>query len=527
MATSRSVVISDIGKRSVFAFAFGIVFALAALWALASPIFSVPDESAHATKAIAQVRGQVIGHEVPGIKHLVVDLPEEYRYSPQIVCFAFHPETPANCGVELGDPSGTTWFNTWVGAYNPLYYYAVGWPSLLLDGSAGIYGMRIASALIGSMFIAFAFQIAVAGRRSRWMPLGVAFAAMPMCVYLFGSVNPNGIEVASAVALWVALPRLLESLDDRGPTFSPTPPPWYLWFVVTLASVALTTARALGPLWLVVVVLLCFVVSGWRPVSVLFTRAKSYWWLSVIAAASLFSIFWTLGGGSLSSQAEKSDAPMVGATFIQGFTYVVRATPDFLQQALGIFGWADSPLPSWTYWSAVAASAILLMLAFTAVRRRGVVSLTVVVAASLLIPALVQGYSVSQTGIIWQGRYGLFLYLGVTIVASWLLSRAEAAGIAHMSVRVTWVVASLVGTFGILAFVFVMQRYVIGNTVPVSAMWKNPAWQPPLGWPTLVCLYVLATVAFVAVVGLMAMRTARADHPVVRESPTVPPSPRA
>ena len=32
-------------------------------------------------------------------------------------------------------------------------------------------------------------------------------------------------------------------------------------------------------------------------------------------------------------------------------------------------------------------------------------------------------YSVHQTGIIWQGRYGLFLYLGITIVAAWLLSR--------------------------------------------------------------------------------------------------------
>jgi hypothetical protein len=236
----------------------------------------------------------------------------------------------------------------------------------------------------------------------------------------------------------------------------------------------------------------------------------------------LFSIFWTLGGGSLSSQAEKSDAPMVGATFLQGFAYVVRATPEFLQQALGIFGWADAPLPSWTYWSAVAALAILLMLAFTAVRRRSGVPLALVVVASLLVPALVQGYSVSQTGIIWQGRYGLFLYLGATIVAGWLLSRAEATGIAYLSVRVTWVVASLVGIFGILAFVFVMQRYVIGTTVPVSAMWKNPAWQPPLGWPTLVCLYVLASVAFVVVVGLMAVRAARADQLVVREGSTVP-----
>ena len=39
---------------------------LGVLWSLASPVFSVPDENAHAVKAIAQLRGQVIGYTVPG-----------------------------------------------------------------------------------------------------------------------------------------------------------------------------------------------------------------------------------------------------------------------------------------------------------------------------------------------------------------------------------------------------------------------------------------------------------------------------
>ncbi|WP_206750141.1 DUF2142 domain-containing protein [Cryobacterium lyxosi] len=492
---------------------------------MASPIFSVPDENAHATKAIAQVHGQVIGYQVPGIKHTVVDLPEEYSYSSHILCFAFHPDQAANCGVELGDEGGADWFNTWVGAYNPLYYYAVGWPTLILDGSAGIYGMRIVSGLLAAVFIAWGFQAAMSVRRARWMPLGMAFAAAPMVVYFFGSVNPNGIEIASAVALWATLPRLLEHLDSRSVKREVSSlPRWYLWAIVAVASVTLATARATGPLWLVVVAGICFIATGWSSVRSLFTTARSYIPLGIVAAGGIFSIAWTLSGGSLSSQAEKSDAPLVGASFAQGFVQVIRTTPEFIQQAIGYFGWFDAPLGTSASWLFVIPLGILIVLAVTASRRRGLVTMAVMTAAAVFVPALVQGYSVSQTGIIWQGRYGLFLYLGVTILAGWLLSARQGNRVAFLSTRVTWISTAMIASYGVLAFVVVMWRYVVGSEQPISEMWKNPAWQPPLGWPTLVALYALVSVVFVLGTGWMAARTARIEDAAdLADSLTAPP----
>ncbi|MDJ0377168.1 DUF2142 domain-containing protein [Cryobacterium sp. PH31-L1] len=502
----------DVKPRSVFWIAFLILAALSTLWSLASPIFSVPDENAHATKAIAQVHGQVIGYQVPGIRHTVVDLPAEYTYAAHILCFAFHPNQPANCGVELGDEGGTNWFNTWVGAYDPLYYYAVGWPSLILDGSAGIYGMRIVSGLLAAVFVAWGFQAAMSARRSRWMPLGLAFVAAPMVVYFFGSVNPNGIEIASAVALWAALPRLLEQFDSRKVAAELSLlPRWHLWTIVAIASVTLATARATGPLWLVIVVGICFIATGWIPVKSLFTTARSYVPLGTIAAGGIFSILWTLSGGSLSNQAEKSDAPLVGASFLEGFVHVLRTTPAFVQQAIGYFGWFDTPLPTAAYWLFVIPVGILIVLAFTASKRRGLVTIAVVTTAAVFVPALVQGYSVSQTGIIWQGRYGLFLYLGVTILAAWLLSAKQGNRVAFLSTRVTWISSTMIAAYGLLAFVVVMWRYVVGSGEPISEMWKNPAWQPPLGWPTLVALYALVSIAFVLCTGWLAARAARLD----------------
>ena len=489
---------------SVFWTAFALMAMLSTLWSLASPIFSVPDENAHATKAIAQMRGQVIGYQVPGIKHTVVDLPGEYSYSPQILCFAFHPEQPANCGVELGDTTGSLWFNTWVGAYNPLYYYAIGWPSLILDGSAGIYGMRIVSGILCAVFVAWAFQAAMSVRRARWLPLGVAFAAAPMVVYLFGAVNPNGIEIAAALALWVSLLRLLQQFDGRDPGTMSALSRRYLWLLVTLSAVVLATARALGPLWLVLVVGISFVACGWSPVKRLFTTGGSYLWLALVAAGSLFSIFWTMGGGSLSSQAEKTDAPLVGASFLQGFGYVLRNTPDFIQQSIGYFGWFDAPLPAYVYWLLVAAISLVVVLAFAVAGRRNLLTLLTVTAAAILVPAVLQGYSVAQTGIIWQGRYGLFLYLGVLVIAAMVLSSEEGARLSFILTRVTWVATGFIALYGTVAFFLVLLRYVVGTDVPVSTMWKNPAWQPPLGWMALVALYAVTSAALTVWVGVLA-----------------------
>lgn len=464
-------------------------------------------------KAVGQVHGEVIGHHVNGVKHPVVDVPADWAYNGHSLCFVFHSNVPANCGVEVGDPAGTTEVSSWVSTYNPLYYYLVGWPSLFMGGSAGVYAMRLVSALLGALLLAWGFQAAMGATRSRWMPLGMAFVASPMVIYLMGAVNPNGIEIAAAAAVWIGTLRLLQShrAGDGAVATRVFLPRWYLWMIVSVAAIVLANARATGPLWLVVVVLLCMIAVGWKSVKALFTTASSYWGLAVISVGGIFSLFWTLGGGSLSNQAEESDAPLVGASFVTGFTFMLRTTITFLKQAFGYFGWFDAPMPDFAYWPYIAAITALLLLAFTATNWRSVRTLLIVTAAAFLVPALVQAYGVSQTGIIWQGRYALFLYVGIMIVAGWLLSAPAGDRIAYLAPRITWVGASLLMLYGIIAYVLVMRRYVTGNDAMPSDMWLNPQWQPPFGWPTLVILFTLVSAASVVLLGVLATRTARLE----------------
>jgi len=480
-------------RRFVFLPTFLILSALSVLWALAGPVFSSPDENAHALKAVAQVRGQVIGHELPGIQYIVVDLPDSYRYNTGILCFVRESDASASCNTELGDPAGTDWFNTWVGAYNPVYYYLVGWPSLLFDGSAGIYAMRIVSGILGAALLAWAVVAAMASTRMRWMPIGVAFAMSPMVSYLAGSVTPQGLEISASVLLWISLLRLLESFRVGAASVFPRS---QLWAMVTVAGVALVTARALGPLWLVLIFGACVTIVGWQEAKALFLTRASYSWMTVIAGAGLFSVIWTLAGGSLSGQAEVSEVPLVGGSFFQGAWAIIRRTPWYIEQAAGVFGWLDTGLPSVVYPAYYIAFAIVAVLAFTATGRRGVWTLSLVVALALLVPAVVQGYSVSQTGLIWQGRYGIFLYLAIPLVGGWLLSAPGADRVAFMSVRITSIVAALLALYGSFAYLLVMRRYVVGTDDTITSMLSTPEWLPPLGWLPLILLAVLAYSGF-------------------------------
>lgn len=502
----------------VFWLAFAVFAAIASCWALATPVLSVPDESAHVIKAVAQVRGELIGYRVSGERQLVMDLPPEFAFDPRTMCFVYNSNVDGSCGVELGDPGGSARAASWVSAYNPLYYYLVGWPSLFLGGSAGVYAMRLVSGLLGALLFAAAAMAGVASLRARWMPAALAFAGAPMVVYLTGAVNPNGFEILSALALTVGLLRLLGTFGgpDRDAFSLPRS---LLWTIVVVSSICLANARALGPLWLVVIVGLCLLATGWRATRALFTTRSTYLWLAPVAVGVLFSIGWTLAGGSLSGQAEKSDAPLVGAGFLPAAAFMLRHTPALVTQALGYFGWFDAPLPEQAFWPVVAAVAVFIVLAFVTARRRELITLTTAVLVAGMLPVAVQSYSAHQTGVIWQGRYGLFVYLAVFVLAGWALSRGGGERVGFLTSRVTWTIGALLWLFSNAAFVLVLRRYVTGNGVPIGAMFKDPQWQPPLGWLTLAVLFALCSAAFFVSLALLARRPEAGAGPVPAERP--------
>jgi hypothetical protein len=499
-----------------------LLFLLSTVWALATPIFASPDENAHAVKAIAQAHGELLAHPRSDSRFPVYDLPADYRYSPGLVCFAFDSRVSASCKVELGASFGSTTFGDWVSSYNPVYYYAVGWPTRFLGSSTGIYAMRIVSALLSSALLAAACAAALAARRARWMPTALAFFAAPMSLFLMGSVNPQSMEFCAAALLTVSLLRLVEKVRKSDSVALGTPT---LWVMTVVGASLLAIARATGPLWVLIVVVGVLLAAGWRDSLQIFRRRSSIPGIVVISAFGAFSLIWTLVTGTLSGQAQKADAPLVGASFGAGAWAMLRGTPGFIRSAIGIFGWQDTELPAVIYALCFGALAILLTLSVVGTGRRESVVVIAAAIVAVLVPVVVQAASVGRTGIIWQGRYGLFLYLGLILIAAWALSHS-ANRIAHLSARISLVVNGLMAAFGIAAFVVVLRRYVVGTDNTINKMLTAPEWQPPLGWPTLTALLVVLAGAFAVWNSMIAYSRARHEDEESVELETAVPSPR-
>lgn len=494
----------------VFLIAFAFVAALSVLWSLATPIFASPDESAHATKAVAQVRGQLIGdppRDDEGSGFPTVALPDDYRFHPQVLCFAFQPEVPANCGVELGAEYGSDFFGNWVTKYNPVYYWVVGWPSLLLGGSAGVYAMRVVSALLNAAILALAFVIAVGGAR-RWAPFALAFAASPMVVFLAGSVNPQGVEISAGVLTWVAMLRLFERYRDG--TRGIAGDRW-LEVGVLVGSAALLNARALGPIWWLLIVVVAVAAAGWRSVPNFFTDRTAWPLIGMVAIAGIASVGWTLYAGTLGGQAEEGDAALVDGSVFAGMWAMLRQTPAFVEQSIGVFGWLDTVVPGIAVALYLGAALLLVAIAIATAGGRGGRVLGLAVAVAVAAPAIVQGVAVARTGLIWQGRYSLLLYLGVLIVAAVVLDRWGDRRANFLSVRLTVIGAVLLGIFHVVAFAFALFRYTVGTAGTVDQMITSPAWQPPLGWSLLVLLLAVVISAFSIWVSVLARSAAVRD----------------
>lgn len=196
---------------------FVVLSFLSTLWALASPLMSAPDEQAHVIKAASVVRGQLQGESggAQGEKARV-DVPLFIAATDALpACFASKPAVSAACSPQLPSDATVVTALTSAGNYNPLYYAMAGVPSLFFSGAEAIYAMRIVGALLASAFLALAL-INLAGLRQWRISVLVGFIALtPMVLFLAGAVNPNALEIATAMAVFCGLCFSWERIQEN------------------------------------------------------------------------------------------------------------------------------------------------------------------------------------------------------------------------------------------------------------------------------------------------------------------------
>lgn len=473
-----------------------LLTAISSLWALATPIGGAPDEPAHMVKAASVVRGQLL--EPNTELGSVVQVPRYVAFTQAITCFAFQPEvTPACSPVLSGDPSEIVPAHTTAGLYNPVYYALVGWPTLLFGDVAGLYAMRIVSALLTSAFLAIAIAQLAAGARRAIPLLAAAAAVTPMLLFLDGTVNPNALESTATLATFVTMLAVIRQPDAR--LLAPRAA------IIAVAASLAVNMRGISPLWVAIALFAPFLLASRADLAALFRSTAVRIAVGVVGLATAGALAWLAISNSLGSGVDFADgllgAPDVGMSPLAGFLLVLFGTFSYAQGLIGVFGWLDTPSPTAVFFVWSAFIGILLLLGLCVPRGRvRVLALSLVVAAVLL-PPIIQGAYIAQGGLIWQGRYLLPLFLCMVIALGIALSDGMAPPARHILTPLTISVLTAWAACQVYAYVTAVRRYGVGLTGELSDLVRDPDWSPPGG---ALLLSVAVTIVIVIAAALLA-----------------------
>ena len=355
---------------------FLMVFPLMVVWAVTNPMFASPDEPAHMVRAQGIVRGQFDGpYKVDGIP---VD---------DIKCLAFHPEVSADC-MTLEWAEAPTFEDSTATNYPPLFHFLAGLPSLFVHGLTGAYVMRLWLALICSSLLALAGAILFVRYPSRFMFLGWALSVTPMVLFLSATVNPSGLAVALGSVVWASG----MVLADPGPVTDQR----RLKQVLVVSAVAFLLVRRDSLLWLGAIGVSLVALSPELLHSV-WRRRRAAVGLAVAGVAA--GVLWAAPSWSVLSAGNNGRSRWVA---IPNDTYT------YVKQAVGWFGWLDTPLSDAVMVAALVVLGSFLLLGLAS--SSGAVTRTLAVVGTLvfLVPLVFAEFRYPY----FQGRYYLPLAIG-------------------------------------------------------------------------------------------------------------------
>lgn len=458
------------GAGALFAVCVVLTFLNFAIWSIATPLYASPDEPSQALRAVAAVRGELVGGTINNVTNALtrVSVPAVFAAAGGYpVCFAFHPTVPASCARPMTSSTRTETVGTYSGRYPPLYFVVVGLPSLAFASKTGVYLMRLTSALLNALLISLALLSVVLWSRRKLLLLGVMVAATPMTWFLGGMINPSGFEICAAICLWTS--GLVLALEH-----AERPPPG-LVAVVALTTGLLLLARPISPFWVALIFAVLCLLGGWRAISGVLRSRAARWAALPLVACSAFALWWIDAEHSLDLQ------PGLRVSHAESGLHLVATlfgmTQAWSEQMVGYFGWLTTPSPEFTYviWLGVIVAVVVLAVWSPGIRR--VAALLLLAAAVVVVPVALSYMEAHRLGIVWQGRYTLPLAAGIPLVAVALAERSPR--LERFGRLGAVVLAIMLAVADIGAFLESLRRYAVGVTGPLDFL--GAKWHPPLG----------------------------------------------
>ncbi|MHB1533449.1 MAG: DUF2142 domain-containing protein [Acidimicrobiales bacterium] len=471
--------------------AFLGLIVLGGAWVLATPLAAPPDEPTQVSHAYAALHGQLVGTKVSKQPEAVtaVRVPTDLaELQVDAKCANGPVVTPVTCLQHLGESPKITEELIYSGRYPPIYYLIVGLPTLISRGTNVVYAMRIVSVALSAAFLALSFACLTQRRRPGFALLGLTVAVTPMVLYLAASVNPSGLEISTAVALWSSLLALLYDRPFDEHRRGDERVRKMLIATAGVSTIVVTLVRGISPLWPVLVAGCLAPLVSLQKLRELWSRRDVRLWILGIIASYLVAGLWLILENPL---ATLYSTPLpANAKGIELVFLVAQQTSGWLYQYVGIFGSLTTMAPAPTYFVELVAVGSLVVVAALRGSVRAFISLAVTVVAAVVIPIILELAAVHKMGFGAQGRYFLPLAAGVPLVAGAIASSGSSEDRGQRRTIVSLVLSVLVAQA--LAFYGTLRRYMFGTHGPHDPF-SQPArfWHPPLAGPGLDLIFVL------------------------------------
>lgn len=488
-----------------------LVGGMVLLWILAVPPSGGPDEPSHLVRGAGLVRGHAGG--IGGGGDGLLEVPPWTGW-PDPACYAQSEFAPASCATSAERPSGDD---------TPLLSRAVDYPvwGHVLPGlgtfaPAAVQSTvaRVLDALVPVVLVTFSL---LAAARRGWTVAGATLLAVtPLAWFVFAVVNPSGVVVAGGVAMWTGIVTAHRSPDAlhrwlvAGGWAALALPrrDGFVWAGVIAALTLLWSGLGLRAAWRLlgrgpqiligvstIATLLYAVTSDARSTTgllavpllpVVAVGARAVWRrasaqgvvVQVVAAAAGVAVATAAVYAAMSVRDGGIDREVLRIIF--------NRTGERLEQAVGLLGWLDTPIPASTSLLWFVALGVVAAVAILADDHRGLLLGTATVAVALVGSWTVEMAEGDPTGTYYQGRYYLPLLVGVPI--AFAAVRGRPPGSERLG-RYIGVVALVVVNVALAA---AMRRWGVGNAGP----WVPWSWNtydtavPPL---LLLALHALAS----------------------------------
>ena len=454
----------------------GIALMLAA-WVAASRPFAPPDEAAHYLRALGIANGQLVGPRVP-LPPDPVTPPAQQAWAQQdtrgVVASARMSPPGLPCVNGRANVSGSCLDATYTGDYHPLPYLL---PALALtlshDESTGLWLARAASALPCLVFILLAIALLWDG--SVLSLLGLFAALAPTTLFVASVLNPDGVQIASALAFTAAGLRIA-----RCPSRSPA----WVWSALVISGAVAVLSWQLGPGFVIVsLVLIAGTLDGHDRGELLRTHGKA---LRILAATLVSALAAYLAYGFGSGLFHSSFSPFPIVQSLRLGTDQLRLVA---RESVAVFGPEKVFLPSGSYWVWWLLVVALLAGAISYGKRRDRVVVSVAVLIAIAFPVVFYAGFQRQTGFGLQGRYVVPVLMLMPLLAGELLTRRRRQLPAWLVRWAPVVLVDVVAVFQLFAW-DVAARAAAGEP---RAIWflTHPVWSPPGGWSVWTTLSVL------------------------------------